>query len=141
MYLHMKCTDSDVLLVLARSRYVHENTEFSLQSFLSKQISLKLPSFCVCDRKPEFAHLGGTSHMQFNDITIPDESYKRDWIWVDQRDLSRLGIGNMSKGSPGTDAIMSAFIYSTITIHSTCHQSNCLFSIEAGEPLVFHFAS
>ena len=45
MYLHMKCTDSGVLLVLARSRYVHENTVFSLQSFSSKQISLKLLSF------------------------------------------------------------------------------------------------
>ena len=29
----MKCTDSDVSLVLSRSQYVHENTEFSLQSF------------------------------------------------------------------------------------------------------------
>ena len=42
----MKCTDSGVLLVLARSKYVHENTEFSLQSFSSKQILLKLRSFC-----------------------------------------------------------------------------------------------
>ena len=45
MYLHMKCTDSNVLLVLSRSQYVHENTEFSLQSFLSKQILLLLRSF------------------------------------------------------------------------------------------------
>ena len=60
MYLHIKCTDSDVLLVLVRSQYVHENTKFSLQSFSSKQISLKLRSFCVCDRKLDFAHLGGT---------------------------------------------------------------------------------
>ena len=36
----MKCTDSDVSLVLSRSQYVHENTKFSLQSFLSNQFSL-----------------------------------------------------------------------------------------------------
>ena len=63
MYLHIKCTDSDVLLVLARSLYVHKNTKFSLQSFLSKQILLKLCSFRVCNRKPDFAHLGGTGHI------------------------------------------------------------------------------
>ena len=36
----MKCTDSNVSLVPARSLYVHENTKFSLQSFSSKQFLL-----------------------------------------------------------------------------------------------------
>ena len=59
----MKCTYSDVSLVLSRSQYVHENTEFSLQSFSSKQILLLLRSFRVCDRKPIFAQLRGSGHM------------------------------------------------------------------------------
>ena len=61
MYLHMKCTDSGVILVLARSQY--ESTEVSLQSFSSKQILLKLRSFRVCDRKPIFAQLRGRVHI------------------------------------------------------------------------------
>ena len=36
----MKCRDSDVSLILVGFQYVHENTEFSLQSFSSKQILL-----------------------------------------------------------------------------------------------------
>ena len=59
----MKCTASSVLLVLARSQYVHENTEVSLQSFSSKQISLLLHSYRVCDRKPNFAQLRGHVHI------------------------------------------------------------------------------
>ena len=45
MYHLMKCTDSDVLLVLSRSQYVNENSKFSLQSFSSKQILLVQHSF------------------------------------------------------------------------------------------------
>ena len=58
MYFHLKCTDSDVSLILIRSQYVHENTECQTHicllclTFSSKQISLLLHSFCVCDRKP-----------------------------------------------------------------------------------------
>ena len=63
----MKCTDSDVSLVLSRSQYVYENAKFSLQSFSSKQISLLLPSFHVCDRKPIFAYLHGTSVTEYSD--------------------------------------------------------------------------
>ena len=59
----MKCTDSNMLLVLARSQYVHENTEFSLQSFSSKQFSLLQGNFRVCDGKSIFAHLRGSGHM------------------------------------------------------------------------------
>ena len=59
----MKCTDSDVSLVSSRSQYVYENTKFSLRLFPSKQILLLLHSFCVCDRKLDFAHLHGSSHI------------------------------------------------------------------------------
>ena len=59
----MKCTDSDVSLVLSRSQYVHENTEFSLQSFSSNQFSLLQRNFHDCDGKWIFAHLRGTGHI------------------------------------------------------------------------------
>ena len=59
----MKCTDSNMLLVLARSQYVHENNEFSLQSFLSKQFMLLQHNFHICDGKSIFAHLRGSCHM------------------------------------------------------------------------------
>ena len=38
-----------------------------------------------------------------NDVMIPVGSYKREWIWEDQRDLSQFV--KVTKGSSGTDAI------------------------------------
>ena len=59
----MKFTDSNMSLVLARSLYIHENTEFSLHPSWQNLFLLLQQNFCVCDGKSIFAHFCGSGHM------------------------------------------------------------------------------
>ena len=82
MYHHMKCTDSDVSLVLSKSQYVHENTEFSLQSFSSKSGHLDLSLFLFLVKYSVGNKFLELAHMQFpiQDHYIHTSRHRKDTI-------------------------------------------------------------